>query len=494
MLRLDPKQLEGSYPLGQVLAMAVAAIQEKQAGRAEFICRQLIGLMPGLEEAYHPLFVVLNEAARFDELEHVARTCLASSPRHIPAYINLSLALRKRQAHDQARIVLEKALKLDPANAGLLNHLGILQKDCGDLDQALESFNRCLKLKPGLSEAYWNRAELYKTISDDELTAMSARGDQEDKPASVRARFYYSVARAYEHRGDYPRCFEFLTKGAQQKRADIVYDHQGELAELQRIPEVFSHSVIAGTGSGLTSEAPIFICGLPRSGTTLIEQIISCHDEITAGEEIPALLEASSQLLQRKRLQDTYPEWVPQLKAGDWREIGEGYLHRTRLLQSRRHFSDKMLLNYKAIGLIQMALPNAKIIHCMRHPLDNILGCYRQLFASGQRFTYDLDELCDIYIAYRQLMAHWHQLSPGRILDVHYEDLVVDLEGQSRRVLEHIGLPWDAACLQFHTNDRPVMTTSSTQVRQPIFTSGLAYWRHFEQQLAPVSERLGDYL
>ncbi|RYZ82878.1 MAG: sulfotransferase, partial [Moraxellaceae bacterium] len=238
----------------------------------------------------------------------------------------------------------------------------------------------------------------------------------------------------------------------------------------------------------------IFICGMPRSGTTLVEQIVASHGRVTGGEELSELSKAAASVLNLKSVDKPFPDWASDLQGEDWYLIGQEYMRRTQNFHRTEYFTDKMPLNYKALGVVHLALPSAKIINCMRNPLDTVIGCYKQLFGDGLRFTYDLDELIEIYISYRKVMDHWKSQFPEKILDVHYENLVLNQESETRRMLDFLELDWSNDCLNFHKNSRPVYSASSSQVRQPIFKTSISGWRNYESQLEEVAQKLHDYL
>ncbi|MFM7274833.1 MAG: sulfotransferase family protein, partial [Gammaproteobacteria bacterium] len=236
---------------------------------------------------------------------------------------------------------------------------------------------------------------------------------------------------------------------------------------------------------------PIFIVGLPRSGSTLVEQILASHPLVEGTAELPDIGRICSEI-SRRYPDPRYPDAVLQMEPGEFRELGTMYLERTRRMRSGKpFFTDKMPNNFASVGLIRLILPQARIVDARRHPLDSCLGCFKQHFALGQSFTYDLDDLADFYLGYRSLMQHWHEVLPGQVLDFRLEQLIREQEGQTHRLLDHCGLPWDDACLDFHRTARAVRTASSEQVRQPLYDSSVDYWRHFREQLSPLLDALG---
>ena len=260
--------------------------------------------------------------------------------------------------------------------------------------------------------------------------------------------------------------------------------------------EVFTGEFLdAKSGHGDPDSAPIFIVGLPRSGSTLIEQILASHSMVDGTHELRDLGMVVKSDPRLGRFNPRYPKSLADLDPARLRHLGAEYIRRTRRYRGDRpFFTDKNPNNFSHVGLLHLILPNAKIIDARRHPLDSCLGSYKQLFAQGQPFSYDLVELGEYYLEYDRLMKHWHQVLPGNVLDVHYEQVVADVEGQVRRILDHCGLPWDDACLRFHETERAVKSASSEQVRQPIYSTSVNTWRHYERHLAPLIEVLKPVL
>jgi hypothetical protein len=263
-----------------------------------------------------------------------------------------------------------------------------------------------------------------------------------------------------------------------------------------RIIQVFDAAFLtAHAGGGDPDPAPIFIVGLPRTGSTLVEQILASHSEVDATHELPEGGRLINRINRERKDRVHYPEAVRDFDAAQWTALGGAYLEETRKYRADApRFVDKMPNNFAIIGLLSLALPNAKFINTRRHPLDTCLSCYKQLFARGQPFTYDLMELGEYYLQYERLMAHWHAVLPRRVLDVQYEEMVADQAGQTRRLLEYCGLPWEDACLQFHETERAIRTASSEQVRRPIYDSSIGIWRNYERELAPLTEILAPVL
>ena len=305
----------------------------------------------------------------------------------------------------------------------------------------------------------------------------------------------FALGKAYADLKDYRRSFAHLLAGNSAKRTTISYDEKSVLGIFDRIETVFTPQLIeAKTGSGYGSPMPIFVVGMLRSGTTLVEQIIASHPMVQGAGELRTLNEVVDRVREQFANNLPYPEIALTADRSLLRHIGERYVASVRdRAPEGKHVTDKMPSNYYYTGLIHLALPNAKIIHTVRDPIDTCVSCFSYLFSNEQHHTYDLGEIGRYYKRYERLMRHWRRVLPtGRILDVQYEDVVADLEGQTRRILDHCGLPWDGRCLAFHKTDRPIRTTSAVQVRQPIYKSAIGRGRAYKEFLGPLLQELGD--
>ena len=309
----------------------------------------------------------------------------------------------------------------------------------------------------------------------------------------------FALGKAYADLKDYRRSFEHLLAGNAAKRATVSYDETSALAFFDRIETVFTRELIAAKSSGGdASPMPIFVIGMARSGTTLVEQILASHPMVHGAGELQTFSDVVLTVCGPDGTVIPFPEFVPALDAAVLSQMGARYVAAVGELAPKGEaakggrVTNKMPSNYYFAGLIHLALPNAKIIHVIRDPVDTCVSCFSKLFSRAQQHSYDLGELGRYYKRYAQLMRHWHHVLPsGRILDVRYEDVVADLEGQARRVIAHCELPWDDRCLAFHKMDRPVQTASATQVRQPIYKTAIGRWHVYEEFLGPLLTELG---
>jgi hypothetical protein len=311
----------------------------------------------------------------------------------------------------------------------------------------------------------------------------------------ARVQFSFAAAKALEDRGEHARAFPLYEAGNRTRRRHETYDPVQTEVMNERIRAVFDAAFFERhAGAGVADPAPIFVVGLPRSGSTLLEQVLASHSQVDATHELPEVGRII-QGIRRDRGRSAYPEALLEFDGADLAGLGRDYLAATR--QYRRggaRFIDKNPNNFASLGLLAVALPNARFVNARRHPLDACWSCYRQLFARGQPFTYDLVELGEYYLEYDRMMAHWHAVLPGRVLDVDYERVVADLEREARRLLDFCGLSWEDACLRFHETERAIRTASSEQVRRPIYDTSIGAWKHCERELAPLIEVLAPVL
>ncbi len=386
--------------------------------------------------------------------------------------------------------------------------MGNVLKELGRLDEARDAFIHSLRLDPTVTGVYVNLADsMTFAPGDPHLAAMEALAAKTDGLSKTeRVHLDFALGKAYADLRDYRRSFTHLEQGNAGKRAAISYDEGAALALFDRIEAVFTPELIAAkSGGGDPSPMPIFVLGMPRSGTTLIEQIIASHPLVLGAGELRCLNDVVLSVRGPDGQTLPYPEFMPALDAAALAQIGAHYVAAVRKLALAKspvadgasgggaeHITDKMPSNYYFLGLIHLALPNAKIIHTVRDPVDTCLSCFSKLFSAEQNHTYDLGELGRYCRRYERLMAHWRRVLPAdSFLDVPYEEVVADLEKAARRIIAHCGLPWDDRRLAFHKTQRPVRTASATQVRRPIYKSAVGRWRVYEEQLAPLLAALG---
>jgi len=458
--------------------------------------QRVLAFKPDFADAHSNLGVMLRLQGRIDEAVAHYEQALVFDPGHADAHSNLGDALLGQGRIDEAVVHFERALVFNPGHASAHNNLGLALVQQGRMDEALTHYERALRLKPDYSEAHYNRAEIRTFRSGDaDLRTLEALTGRDDLSADQALPLHFALAKALEDSGDYARAFEHLRKGNDLKRRHIEYDEPGIVKFFERIRGAFDSGLFDRfQGEGNPSSAPIFVLGMPRSGSTLIEQILASHPQIHAAGERNDLERAISSVSGAGGQPVPYPECVRALDGLTLRRVAQAYLARMPSpANGKVRIADKALNNFLHVGLIRLILPNARIVHTVRNPIDTCVSCYSKLFASGWHFSYDLAELGRYYRRYRELMSHWRSVLPSdAILDVCYEDVIDDLEGQARRLIDYCGLPWDDRCLNFHKTSRPVTTASAVQVRKPLFRSSLQRWRKYESGLAPLLRELGE--
>ena len=484
ILRRDPRNLEA------LRLLALIAIDAEHYGQAEKLLQRAVEIAPDFLAAWIDLSRAqlerLDLPAALQSIERAA----ALNPRSANVQVHVANALARSGRHNEAIETYRRATELKPDwPAGYLG-LGNALKTVGRQAEAIAAYRRAAVLRPDQSEAWWSLSNL-KTFrfEDAEIEAMERQLESPTLPDEARVQFSFALAKAREDRGELRHAPSSCTSSAIELAAAIEnYDPVQTEVINERIIDVFDADFLARhAGCGHPDPAPIFVVGLPRSGSTLIEQILASHSRVDATHELPEVGRLIQGINRERKDRIIYPEAVRDFDDAAWAALGRSYIDETRKYRrGASHFVDKMPNNFASIGLLSLALPNAIFINTRRHPLDTCLSCYKQLFAKGQPFTYDLTELGEYYLQYDRLMAHWHAVLPGRVLDLQYEQMVADQAGQTRRLLDFCGLPWEDACLRFHETERAIRTASSEQVRLPIYDDSIGIWKNYERELAPL--------
>jgi tetratricopeptide (TPR) repeat protein len=486
-----------------VAAMRLLAETGTRLGRygdAEVLLERALELAPSFDGARYNLAIVLYRQQKgAAALGHIERL-LAGDP-HEPNYRNLQAAcLGIVGEYARAIGIYEAVLAEHPLQPRIWLSFGHALRTAGRRDDAVAAYQRCIDTAPGLGEAYWSLANL-KTVpfTADQQAAMELQIARADLTVDDRLHLHYALGKAHEDGGAYRAAFTHYDAGARLRRAELPYDANETHAQMIRSKAVFTARFFADRDEGgAAAQDPIFVLGLPRSGSTLIEQILASHSAVEGTMELPDIAVLARRLGRpgSKAVGAPYPEAIAELDAAARTALGEEYLARIRVHRKlgRPFFIDKMPNNLHHIGLIHLILPRAKIIDARRHPMAAGFSAFKQHFARGQAFSYDLTDIGRYYRDYVELMAHFDTVLPGRVHRVIYETMVEDTEGEVRRLLDYCGLPFERACLEFHRNPRAVRTASSEQVRRPIFREGLDHWRRFEPWLGPLREALGPEL
>lgn len=478
--------------------LAEVAARLRRYGDAEALLAECLKLAPSFDAARHNYAVVLNRAAKPAAALPEVERLLAKEPRNL-GLLNLKGAvLANMGEYARATEVYRAVLDAQPRQPMIWMSLGHAQKTLGESEQSIAAYRCAIEMQPTLGEAYWSLANL-KTyrFSEADVAAMRAALARADLSAADRAHFHFALGKALEDEGSYEPSFRHYAQGNTLHRQQHPYRAADNTRFVERCRRLFTGEFFAQRRDwGSPARDPIFIVGLPRAGSTLLEQILASHSAVEGTVELPDLPQIARELAGPEEDEDGFFEAVEALAPERVRALAEGYLASTRVHRKRGApvFIDKMPNNCLYVGLIHLLLPNARIIDARRHPLGCCFSAFKQHFARGQSFTYDLADLGRYYRDYVELMAHFDEVLPGRVHRVRYEAMIEDTEREVRRLLDYCGLPFEERCLRFYDNDRPVRTASSEQVRRPIFRDGLDQWRHYERWLGPLEHALGPVL
>jgi tetratricopeptide (TPR) repeat protein len=486
-----------------VAAIRMLAEVAARLGRyadAEVLLERCLELAPSFLGARHNYAFVLHRQNRSAKALEQLERLLASDPRN-PGYRNMQAAVLARVGeYERSLKIYAEVLAEYSHNARVWMSYGHALKAAGRQDECVATYRRSIELAPNLGEAYWSLANL-KTFrfTADDIATMQRQLQRHDLGDEDRYHFHFSLGKAFEDARDYPASFDHYQQGNSLRRGSITYDADETSQHVRRSKELLSPEFFAARAAmGSPAPDPIFIVGLPRAGSTLLEQILSSHPQVEGTMELPDIISMARSLGGRRvrGVTSKYPEALADLSADELHALGEQYIADTRIQRKTDapFFIDKMPNNFAHIGLIHLILPRAKIIDARRHPLGCCFSGFKQHFARGQHFTYSLDDIGRYYRDYVELMAHFDAVLPGRVHRVIYETLVEDTEGEVRQLLDYCGLPFDERCLRFYENDRAVRTASSEQVRQPIYRDGVDHWQRYESWLEPLKQALGPVL
>ena len=443
--------------------------------------------------------LILHELKRFEEALASYDRALTVRPAYAEVLYNRGNTLHQLKRFEEALASYDRALTARPAYAQAQNKLGNALVELGHLSEARAALEQAVKLAPCKVQYRFDLANITRFVAGDPHLAALEKLSADNATLSIgdRIQLHFTLGKAYEDVGRHAEAFSQWLDGNALKRQQIMYNEAATLGGLDSVRAAFTSDLIrTWQNVGNPSPVPVFIVGMARSGSTLVEQILATHPQVFGGGERKHFPFDGAVKGSKTKFGNAaaYPELVSDMTDEDFRDLGARYLAEIeRLAPESIHITDKTLGNFMFAGLVHLALPNAPIIHTVRDPVDTCLSCFSKLFIGGQyHHTYDLAELGRYYRHYQALMLHWHHVLPaGRILDVRYEDLVADLEGQARRVVAHCGLDWDPRCLAFHQTQRSILTASAAQVRQPIYSSAVGRWRVHEETLQPLLMELG---
>lgn len=458
-----------------VLALAISAASERP------------------EPAFYLAQGLLNER-KAEGARSACQRALRANPHHVPTLVLLARILRDLERGPEAMDAARRALALAPDDLDALNVLGLLLMETGDLRGACALFERALAKDPASLNSRVNLVAARKVRPEEDMVAALETALSRETGVVERIPLHYALGKAYDDLGRHAEAMDQFIAGAKLKRAQVTYDEPAALATFERIRAIFTRSFIAErAGMGTAEARPIFIVGMPRSGSTLVEQILASHPAIQGGGEMDLFHRAVNRIDQAFGGMVHYPELMHLMERPEMGEISSAYLDALPArAPGKRLVADKMLNNYFYLGLIHILFPRAVIIHCRRDPVDTAISCFSKLFRDDLPYSYDFAELARHHHAYAGLMAHWGAVLPeGTILPMDYEAVVADIEAAARSLISACGEDWDPACLKFHETERPVRTASITQVREPLYASSVGRWRRYGPAIQPLLEALG---
>lgn len=485
-----------------VTAMRYLAIlylkEENNPSDAEAWLRRAIKIAPDYTAARMTLGLVLIEMNKYVEAIECYQSAIKSEPDNGVIWAGLANAYAMASYPEKSVTTFRKALTLGADTSAVQMSFAHVLKTIGDQDAALRSYRTAIEQQPDLGESYWSMANLkIFQFNDAEVEAMEAQLATKQLGDVSEVHFRFALGKAWEDKKNFDRAWKYYDSGNHKQRSLVTYSPIDMENRQNKIIEIFNKNFLEkNSGGGFENPDPILIVGLPRAGSTLVEQILASHSQVEGTSELPILGKLASSIGRYRSDNVVFPDAAADLGKKDWRGYGQQYIEEAarHRLTNKPFFTDKLPNNFPLIGFLHLSLPNAKVINARRFPLDSCLGAYKQLFAKGQNFTYDIDDLAHYYINYEKMIQHWHTVLPGKVLDVHYEDTVTNLESQVRRILEHCELPFEDSCVKFHQTKRAVKTASSEQVRQPIYTEALGKWRKYEDHLEMWKEEFAGVI
>ena len=491
VLREHPNEVDAMRLLASI------ANKLEQRDDAIILLERAVELKPKFAGAWADLAETYTESEKFGEALDAVQRVIKLQPNMPFGHMIRGSILGKKDDHEGAINAFKEALEIEPDHIGSNMGLGNTLKTIGRYDEAVKSYKKCIEAQPLFSEAYWSLANL-KTYSfdDDEIKNMEKHVQSQDLTPASKAFFHIAIANAKEKQMKYGEAWYHFHTGNELRRTSEIYDSVTTQVTHDALIETFDEEFVNSTkGSGCQSDAPIFILGLPRSGSTLIEQILASHSRVEGTRELPDISLLGRRLTKSKPPGIKYPDAVKHMTDEEKTEYGESYLETSKRYRTDKpRFIDKMPNNFAHIGFIKTILPNAKIINAKRHPLDSCVSSFKQLFYKGQSWSYDLFEIGEYYLEYERMMDHWHSLYPGEIYDIQYENIVNNQEDESRALIQYCGLDWEDSCLRFYENKRSVNTASSEQVRQPIYKGAMYAWKNYESEIGALKDILEPVL
>ena len=438
----------------------------------------------------------LQEAGRLQEAVDIYSRLLQQNPRHLDALHLLAGVAFQCNDFKVAEKLIERALKIDPDNAAFHHDLAGVLRVLGEFDAARTHYHAAISLDPDNAETFFNLAAIVRFSTEDtsileDIERLLANTNLSKKERSF---LHFAAGKYFDDTKQYEQAFIHFDSG--NKTRGTTFDCDKYIKHIDKIVSTFSFDFVqANRAKGFSDLAPVFVVGMPRSGTTLVEQILSAHRDISAAGELPDISGITTALPQHSENKLTYPECMPSLRDDAFSGFGQAYINRLRKVSTTStRIIDKNPENHQHIGLILSLLPDARFIHCSRNPLDTCLSCYSQNFHGGQEFSFSLEGISTYYRQYRRLMDYWRLIAPDRIIDMPYEELIEDVEDRARALIDFLELGWDEHCLNYHEVKRAINTASDVQVRQPVYKSSVNRSDNYARQLAPLAAMLADLL
>ena len=483
-LSINPELSEVQYNLGN------AFYEQRKLDDAVASYQKALRIEPGYAEAHNNLGSALKEQGKLDDAMASYESALGIKPDFAEAHNNIGNALMDQGELDDAIKFYEKTLSIDPEFAEAYNNLGNALHEQGKPDEAITAYQNALRIRPDFAEAHHHLANVTQhTEYKEQIQEMLALYRDPHITDSQKMHLAFGLGKAFEDLGNSEESFDFILEGNRLRRSKYTYDILEDRELFKALKHVFSDRMLKKkTGCG--DDTPIFIIGMLRSGSSLLEQILASHPQVYGGGELEDLKQIVIHFSE-KLTGNKFPNGVAKLSSENLERLGDDYIRRVRRYSDRaKYVTDKMLTNFRYVGMIRLILPNAKIIHCKRDPMDTCLSIFQKSFTGVHKYAYNLVELGEYYKLYQELMQDWHSIMPGYIFDIQYEDIVRDQEGETRKLLAYCDLPWNEACLSFHQTIRPVRTASASQVRQPIYNNSVKRWKRYEKQLGTLFDIL----
>jgi len=455
--------------------------------------RGAVDIRPDQLAARDNLGSSLKQLGQLDAAEEIYRGTIGRNPFHVRARVGLAETLQEAGRLDESIALFREALSIRPKDAELLYGLGVAMMEKGKLDEAAGLARQAVAIAPNMAKAWLLLTQVKRqTERDKELAGMEAEHAKAPQGSLARMQLSFGLGKVNDDLKDYGRAFDYFAEGNAIRRKVINYDPVRTRDEFEAMKAAFDAAFFEKhRSSGISDDTPVFVVGMPRSGTTLVEQIIASHPQVYGAGELNILKTAVGKQFPMS-MPGGFPAGIADMPDKAFAEAGQAYLD---MLHSRypgyRHVTDKMPGNFLLVGFLHMMLPKAKIVHCARDAAATCLSIFKVHFrGDSHRYGYDLGELADFHNLYTDIMAHWHKVLPGVVHDVRYEDFVADQEGQTRALIAHLGLPWDDKVLSFHETDRPVRTASAAQVRQPMYQGSVDLWKRYGDRLKPLLDKL----